>query len=113
MKKEPELFIEHMLASIELIEKYAFNKTEDDFLDSEFFQDAIIRRIEIIGEAAKNVPLDIKQSYPEIPWSEIVRMRDKLAHHYFGIDLPRAWKVVKNDLPQLKSQILKIKQSLH
>lgn len=112
MRKDPLVFVRHMLESIELIQKYLDNKKEDDFLDSGFLQDAVIRRLEIIGEAAKNLPLDLMQSYPKVPWSEIIRMRDKLAHRYFGVNLELAWQVVSDDLPELKRQLIKIKSDL-
>ena len=65
MKKEPEVFIEHILESIELIENYTANKTISDFIESVQLQDSIIRRIEIIGEAVKNLPAEVKSNYPD------------------------------------------------
>jgi uncharacterized protein with HEPN domain len=80
-----------MLECIRLIEKYTENKTETDFFDSIQLQDAVIRRIEIIGEAVKNISQEIKGDHPEIPWKEIARMRDLVIHEYFGIDLELTW----------------------
>lgn len=109
MKKDPTIFIQHMLSSIELIEQYTAGKTEEDFLNSEELQDAVIRRIEIIGEAAKHVPNEIRELYPSIPWKNVSGMRDKLVHEYFGVDLELTWQVVKKDLAPLKLVLLKIK----
>ncbi|KAF5421314.1 MAG: putative conserved protein, contains HEPN domain [Candidatus Methanocomedens sp.] len=112
MKKEPEVFIEHILESIELIENYTANKTISDFIESVQLQDSIIRRIEIIGEAVKNLPAEVKSNYPDVPWKNIAGMRDVLIHKYFGIDLELTWQVVQNDIPDLKRENLKIKQDL-
>ena len=112
MKKEPEVFIEHILESIELIENYTANKTISDFIESVQLQDSIIRRIEIIGEAVKNLPAEVKSNYPDVPWKNIAGMRDVLIHKYFGIDLELTWQVVQKDIPDLKRENLKIKQNL-
>lgn len=112
MKKDERVFIEHILECIELIERYTQNKTKKEFFNSVQLQDSIIRRIEIIGEAVKNIPEDLKKRYPNIPWKNIGSMRDILIHEYFGIDLKLTWEVVKRDIPILKKKMLNIKQDL-
>ena len=75
MKKDPKIFIEHILQSIELIEDYVKNQTKEDFFNSGLIQDAVIRRIEILGEAVKNLPIDFKDKHPYVPWRDIAGMR--------------------------------------
>ncbi|MFH1917813.1 MAG: DUF86 domain-containing protein [Nanoarchaeota archaeon] len=82
--------------------------SKQDLVADKQKQYAIIRAIEIIGEAVKNLPQKFIKKYPEIPWKEIVGTRDKLIHHYFGIDLDMIWKIVKEDLPRLKRSIKNI-----
>jgi len=108
MNKDVRFFLEHILDSISLIERYTEGVSRKDFLESVELQDKVIRRLEIIGEAVKNLPQDFKEKYPHIPWKEIAGMRDVLVHKYFGIDLDLTWEVVERDLPQLKRQLLDI-----
>lgn len=71
-------------------------------------QDAVIRQIEIIGEATKQLSKTIKEKYPEIPWKDIAGMRDKLIHDYLGVDLNAVWKTVEKDIPFLKNKLKEI-----
>ncbi len=112
MKKDPLVFIEHILIEIKKIEESIKGITKEKFDSDINIQDATVRRIEIIGEAAKNLPKDFKDKYPSIPWKDIIGMRDKIIHHYFGINLDTIWKVVQEDIPKLKENILKIKKEL-
>ena len=108
MKKDIKIFLEYILESINLIEEYVKDKNKNDFVKSIQLQDSVIRRIEIIGEAIKNVPSVFKEKYPQIPWKQITGMRDILIHQYFGVDLNLTWEVIIKELPKLKKEIINI-----
>ncbi len=108
MKKEPLVFIEHIVDSIEKIEMFMKGISKENFQKNIQLQDALVRRIEIIGEAVKNLPKTFKDGHLDIPWIKIAGMRDKLNHHYFGVDLEVVWKTVNEDIPLLKRYIKKI-----
>ena len=103
--KDDLAFIEHILLCIDKIQEYTKNLTTQDFNNNELIQDAVIRNIEIIGEATKKISKDLKSQYQEIPWKEMSGMRDKLIHDYFGVDVDVVWKTVNEDIPYLKSLI--------
>ncbi|MDY9924864.1 DUF86 domain-containing protein [Methanosarcina sp.] len=106
MKKSDVVYLSHILNSIERIEEYTESMEKDDFLSSNLVQDGTIRQIEIIGEATKNLSKDFREKYPQVPWSDIAGMRDRLIHHYFGVNLNDVWYTVKVDIPTLKYEIL-------
>lgn len=108
MNKDPRIYIAHIFESIELIEKYTEGISEEDFTKDTETQDAVMRRIEIIGEASKCLLDEFKNQYPAIPWKNITGMRDKLIHEYFGVDIALVWAVVKKDIPKLKDSLRKV-----
>lgn len=112
MKREVRIFIEDILESIAKIEDYTRDIDKDKFLEESWIQDAVIRRLEIIGEAVKNVPDDFRAKYPDVPWARIAGMRDVLIHGYFGVSLERVWKVIEKDFPGLKSEVSRILEEM-
>jgi len=103
-------FIEHILDSINAIEEFSKNLDKKELISNRLNQSAIVREIEIIGEAVKNISNSTKNKHCEVEWKEIVGTRDKMIHHYFGVDLDIVWNIIKINLPDLKNKILKIKQ---
>lgn len=93
------------MESIELIEDYSKNLTGENFKKDQALQDAIIRRLEIIGEATKNIPLSFRIEHANVPWKQMAGIRDILIHEYFDIDLDLTWQVVKRELPSLKAKL--------
>lgn len=108
MKKNLKIFLEHILESIIEIEKHTKNISSTEFLKMTIVQDATMRRLEIMGEAVKNLPDFFKNNHPYIPWKEIAGLRDVLIHEYFGVDLGLVWEVVKKDIPKFKKEIVEL-----
>ena len=109
MKRDINLFIQDILESIKDIESFSKGLTEEKFTSDKLRQNAIIRSLEIIGEAVKNIPDSFREKYPPIPWRKIAGFRDILSHAYFGVNIDRIWKIIEKDLPNLKEEIKKIK----
>lgn len=108
MKKEPRIFLQHIIESIEAIERYMKGVSKEKFCQNQQKQDAVVRRIEIIGEAVKNLPLNFRKKYPQVNWREAAGMRDVVVHEYFGVDISIVWRTIEKDLPIFKKQILEI-----
>ena len=98
-------YLKHILDSIADIEGSVKNLSKEEFKRSKDIKDATVRRIEIIGEAVKNISKEFKQKYPEIEWVKIAGARDIMIHAYFNIDLDIVWDIVKKDIPDLKEKI--------
>jgi uncharacterized protein with HEPN domain len=106
--KDAMVFINHIMENIIAIKEFSKNVSKKSLFADKQKQYAIVRAIEIIGESAKNLPEHLKRKYPKILWREIIGTRDKLIHHYFGVDLEEIWKIIKEDIPDLEGQVKNI-----
>lgn len=101
------LYLLHILDAIQKIERYA-EVGHDEFVAESLRHDAVIRQMEIIGEAAKRLSPEVSDRSPDIPWRQVAGMRDVLIHNYMGVDLERVWNVVQHDLPRLRKAVEEI-----
>jgi len=108
MKREIGDYIEDILEAMTNAMEFTKDMSYDEFVKDTKTVYAVIRAIEIIGEAVKNIPEDIKKKYPDTPWRSMAGMRDKVIHAYFGVKLERVWEVVKRDIPNLKPKFEKM-----
>jgi uncharacterized protein with HEPN domain len=108
MKKDPLVYIDDIRDSIEAIKRYTAGLTKENFSSSTEKQDAVYRRLEVIGEAANRLSDEFKSQYPLIPWYQIVGMRNVLVHEYDSIDLDLVWETVQRDIPKLEKYIKSI-----
>jgi len=106
------LYLKDILDAMEAIEGFVGSMEFDDFKRDDKTSSAVIRKFEIVGEAAKNIPETIKQKYSSIPWREMGGMRDRLIHFYFGIKYELVWRTLKDVIPQVKPLIRKILEEL-
>ncbi len=90
------------------IEQYTKDLDENLFNQNEMIFDAVVRNLEIIGEASKHVPQNIRDSFPEIPWKRMIGLRNLVIHEYFGVDVQTVWQIVSRNIPETKPELIKL-----
>lgn len=108
MRQDYKAYLKDILEAIRRIEKYTKGLSFDEFAGDELTQDGVVRNLEVIGEAVKNIPEDVKNKKNEVEWRKIAGLRDILIHAYFGVDVDIVWEVVKDKVPELKEKVLEI-----
>ena len=108
MKREYGDYIQDIIDSVKEVEDFTKELSFEAFKEDKRTVNAVIRSLEVMGEAAKNIPETIRKKYSGIPWKEMTGIRDKLIHEYHGVDLEIIWKVVKEELPPVKPLVLKL-----
>ena len=106
--KDDSIYIDHILNSINRILDYISGKDREAFKADLITQDAVVRQLEIIGEATKRVSAELRSKHPDVPWSDMAGMRDVLIHDYIDVDLGVVWKTASEDIPNLKAFIIKL-----
>jgi uncharacterized protein with HEPN domain len=105
-----QLYLEDICTSCVKVQRYTLNMTLEDFVADERTYDAVVRNLQIIGEAVKQIPPEIRDRYPAVEWRKIAGLRDILAHAYFSLENETLWDIVQNKVPELLEQMQRIVQ---
>jgi uncharacterized protein with HEPN domain len=105
MSRDYKVFLDDILEASEAIQTYVEGMSCEEFADDPKTRDAVIRNLEVIGEATKNIPQVVRDQRPAVEWKRIAGLRDILIHHYFGVDIKIIWDIVENKIPLLRDQI--------
>jgi uncharacterized protein with HEPN domain len=104
-KRDPLVLIEDIMLAIQKIGRYTSQMDHDGFIKDELVVDGVARNLEIIGEAARQLPEEYRRAHPELPWAQIAGLRNRIVHDYFGLDLEIIWEIIRRDLPDLEKQV--------
>jgi uncharacterized protein with HEPN domain len=104
-KRDPLVLLEDIMLAIQKIGRYTSQMDHDAFIADELVVDGVARNLEIIGEAARQLPEEYRRAHTEIPWTQIAGLRNRIVHDYFGLDLEIIWEIIKHDLPELEQRV--------
>ena len=105
MKKDDSVYLRHIMDAFVQIECYTDGVSHDDFMENRLLQDGVIRQLEVMGEAARNLTEDLRNEYPNIPWRQMIGLRNRKIHAYFNVNLQIIWEIIQGDIPNLKKDI--------
>ncbi len=105
MKRDDVVYLHHILAAISRIQEYLAGVTYDQFIENYLLQDGVVRQLEIIGEATRNISSDFQSLHSDLPWDRMVAIRNRLAHAYFEVNLAIIWDTAQVNLPPLRTQV--------
>jgi uncharacterized protein with HEPN domain len=111
-RKNHKLYLEDILQAVDKIGRYTRNLNSKSFAQNDLVVDAVVRNLEIIGEASRNIPEEIRKQHADIPWSRMIGLRNIAIHEYFGVDLGIIWEIVTRNLPETKPKIVATLESL-
>lgn len=103
--KQDKVYLHHILEAVAQIEEYVAGVSEEAFFRERLIQDAVVRQLEVVGEASRRLSEDFRMRQDQVPWHAIIGMRNRIAHDYLNVDLQIVWEVVQNDLSVLKKEI--------
>ncbi len=107
-KRDADLLVEDLLEALQKIALYTAGMDEEEFREDPKSIDAVVRNLEILGEATRQLPEEFTARHPDIPWRQIAGLRNRIVHEYFAVDLEIVWQVIRYDLPQLEAQLQRL-----
>ena len=113
MKKDDTVYLRHIIDAFLQIERYTNGVTYEEFLSNSLLQDAVIRQLEVMGEAACNLSADLQNEYPAVPWRQMISLRNGMIHAYFNVNLQIIWEIIQGDIPNLKPDMMWVLETLN